>query len=499
MPISVISAIARGRDRVASAPLLAVPPSYPGRPFEGAPGATPTTNFVLLDNQRWFEPDAGDEIEFSVNPSGWSASNPDLDAAVSDALASWSEVPGCAMRLRLGTDDTSGCGWRADHHNRISVDCDGFIAGSGCSSVIASAGPRRVSSETRVVNGVTFRRVLESDLVLQDGFCDLFVNPSYLRFVLAHELGHCIGLGHSSDPAATMYFQFSAPNGERGAELSEDDRDGARFIYPGETAPPALEITSPDPGEAMVGRSYAFTFEASGGTPDYTWSVGAGVLPEGLALSPAGMLAGTPDAAGDFAISVVVRDASGATASRDLRLRVADAPHAPLRIPAQTNPTPVAGNDHEARLRAEGGRPPYRWRLSAGDLPPGLTLAEDGLIAGSPERAGTWLFNAVVEDADAEEAEGAFTLVVDPSPVVVTSAVYTVARRSLTIATTSFGPNLSIRVNGSTIELPVKERRDRGRLKVRATREALHLTAGRNVIQVAVDGVWSEVVECHIR
>ena len=50
-----------------------------------------------------------------------------------------------------------------------------------------------------------------------------------LGTVLTHQLGHALGLGHSRDPTATMYFwQTTQPF----RTLKPDDQDGLRFVYP---------------------------------------------------------------------------------------------------------------------------------------------------------------------------------------------------------------------------------------------------------------------------
>lgn len=80
----------------------------------------------------------------------------------------------------------------------------------------------------------------------------------------------------------------------------------------------------------------------------------------------------------------------------------------PDRAPHVTTvdlPQPVKGRSYSATLRADGGRAPYEWRLLAGRLPDGLSLAADGTITGTPTRAQQLVF--MVEARDAEDHYGA--------------------------------------------------------------------------------------------
>jgi hypothetical protein len=71
-----------------------------------------------------------------------------------------------------------------------------------------------------------------------------------------------------------------------------------------------------------VGHAYRFRLAATGGVEGKTWSVARGTLPRGLRLSTAGTVSGTPAGAGSFRLTLRVRDALGATATKALVLNV---------------------------------------------------------------------------------------------------------------------------------------------------------------------------------
>lgn len=86
----------------------------------------------------------------------------------------------------------------------------------------------------------------------------------------------------------------------------------------------------------------------------------------------------------------------------------------PSALPWATLLTPYA----EA-LVASGGAPPYSWTVTAGALPPGISLGADGVLSGTPQSPGAFAFVAKVQDSAGASAAKSFSLVVamPPSPV----------------------------------------------------------------------------------
>ena len=62
---------------------------------------------------------------------------------------------------------------------------------------------------------------------------------------------------------------------------------------------------------------------ASGGVPDYTWTLVSGQLPPGLELSARpGRITGTPTTAGTFTFTVRVTDSASAFAERTFSITI---------------------------------------------------------------------------------------------------------------------------------------------------------------------------------
>ncbi|MCM3887100.1 putative Ig domain-containing protein [Frankia sp. R82] len=184
---------------------------------------------------------------------------------------------------------------------------------------------------------------------------------------------------------------------------------------------PTLPFPPPPAGEVGVGYSDQLT--VSGGTSPFVWSVSAGALPAGLTLNAAtGLLSGTPTAAGTASFTVRVVDTLGLSATRAVSLVIA--PRPTLAFP----PPPVAqvGVAYSNALVVTGGTAPFTWSVTAGTLPPGVTLnASTGVLSGTPTTAGSYPFTVGVSDAFAVTATQAVTLTVTAGPIVIVKSAST--------------------------------------------------------------------------
>jgi hypothetical protein len=79
-----------------------------------------------------------------------------------------------------------------------------------------------------------------------------------------------------------------------------------------------LKITSTVAATGTVGTPYNFQLQATGGVPPYTWAAAMGsTLPAGLSLSSAGVVTGTPTAAGTFNPNIAVTDETTANTTSE--------------------------------------------------------------------------------------------------------------------------------------------------------------------------------------
>ena len=116
---------------------------------------------------------------------------------------------------------------------------------------------------------------------------------------------------------------------------------------------PALALALVTP-EITFGDGIDQTLQVTGGTAPYTFTVVDGALPPGVALSTAGVLSGTPTAAGRFDATLEVRDANGFTAQQAIEIVVE--PQAQAITGFAANPgAPVFAPGGTFALTAQGG------------------------------------------------------------------------------------------------------------------------------------------------
>ncbi len=154
---------------------------------------------------------------------------------------------------------------------------------------------------------------------------------------------------------------------------------------------PPLAIATNALPPANQSQPYTTVLSATGGTGVYAWSVTAGSLPAGLALSAAGELAGTPTAYGTDTVTLGVT-----SGTQNITKVFAIAVTPSLAITTATLPDGTVGEPYADTLDALGAGPTANWGVASGALPAGLTLLSSGVLSGTPTTAGTSDFTAQV-------------------------------------------------------------------------------------------------------
>ena len=167
---------------------------------------------------------------------------------------------------------------------------------------------------------------------------------------------------------------------------------------------PTITINPASLPAGTVSTPYSQNLSQTGGLGGVTWSVSAGSPPSGLTLTAAGVLSGTPTAAGTFNFTAKATDSNGCMGTRNYSLTI-NCPTITVNPP--TLPAGTPGVIYNQTLSATGGTAPYTFTVVAGMLPNGLTLSGAGVLNGTPTLAGT--FNFTVQATDVTGCSGTRT------------------------------------------------------------------------------------------
>lgn len=167
-------------------------------------------------------------------------------------------------------------------------------------------------------------------------------------------------------------------------------------------------ISPPTMPSGSAGAPYSQTFTASGGQPAYVFSNEVGRLPNGLALTPGGLLSGTP-APVTIPFEIWATDANG----REAKLLASTAVISYALTLASAIPPGTVGQGYVGGFTPTGGVGPYTCTLSSGALPPGVVLNANCTLSGAPTALGVFGFTVSVVDVNGANASQSYAITVN--------------------------------------------------------------------------------------
>ncbi len=186
--------------------------------------------------------------------------------------------------------------------------------------------------------------------------------------------------------------------------------------------PPAPTITTTSLPGGTVGTAYSQQLQATVGTGALSWTISAGTLPPPLTLSSGGVISGTPSTPGTFNFTVQATDTFPQSDTQALSITIAAAP-VPPNITTTSLPDGTVGTAYSRQVQATGGTGARTWSISAGNLPPPLSInPSTGVISGTPNAPAT--FNFTVEVTDTlllSDTQALSITVVNPPPPNITT------------------------------------------------------------------------------
>ncbi len=224
--------------------------------------------------------------------------------------------------------------------------------------------------------------------------------PSGIGF---DDAGKLLGIPHDTGTFTIKVFVEDAAN-----------FDGQEQTFTFEVVPPTIVVSPVPTSPIYTGQPFLHTFTANIDFGTLTFAVQALPLPSGLSLSSGGVVSGTPTTAGSYPLTIrATAEAGGYEYSGflDFILVVADPAAAFI---SGSPPGGVVDTPYSFAFLA-GGDSGIAFSLSGGNLPPGLSLAADGVLSGTPTTAGTYAFVVTATGTDSSAEQNA-TITIAPKP-----------------------------------------------------------------------------------
>ena len=159
------------------------------------------------------------QVVYYVNPQSVTLSPSAVTSAIQTAAAGWSQQSDANIQLVYG-GTTNGSSLGLNNKNEIFLrnDTSGYVG------------------ETYWWYDVT-GHLVDADIVFHEGSYQFYAfsgcsNGVYLENVAIHEIGHALGLRHSSTPGATMSASMTAYCDTSQNTLEADDIAGIESLYP---------------------------------------------------------------------------------------------------------------------------------------------------------------------------------------------------------------------------------------------------------------------------
>lgn len=245
---------------------------------------------------------------------------------VASGVLMWNHIPGTTISLAYGgTDATIGSKCRSALVNQIQFNdpcheipdlgnCAGTLALGGFTSTVTSGGTPSCPAK----GNPAFQKITQSRILINNGVGSCLNNTCDYVDMIAHETGHTLGAGHSTDPSALMFPSITP--GQCGA-VKADDIGFATCFYPQTTLGCALTAS-----KTMGEHPLAVTFGAGavGGSTPYTYNYTFGDGESDTSAAPSHMY--TSPGSNHVDLSVTDGDGTACTDSLDITVLPCTAP-----------------------------------------------------------------------------------------------------------------------------------------------------------------------------
>ncbi len=191
-------------------------------------GSYQVFGFTLNGTQKgWKE----QSLEVNINTTNCPS---DILDRLNEAFKLWNSVPNSSLKLSLGR--TSSTTSTYDLMHNAALDTPVVICSSAFTADVSTP---TSPADGNSIAGVGFANTDSNGNLNYGGLvlnvesgkrADITItSESAKSLVIAHEIGHMLGLGHSSFEPALMYYSIGT---KTNLSLAKDDWDGISYLYP---------------------------------------------------------------------------------------------------------------------------------------------------------------------------------------------------------------------------------------------------------------------------
>ncbi len=157
-------------------------------------------------------------LSFDVNETSCTAAGvsvTELNAAIDAAVELWNKSPNTGIKISRGSVVTT-----TTNTNPPTIYCNSTAQSDGVAGVgsISQTTGGHPSLGSLYLNGDSSKGAYFGN-----------IGTTLQTLVVAHEMGHVLGLGHSEQQYALMYYDLSS---KENSNLSQDDMDGLAWLNP---------------------------------------------------------------------------------------------------------------------------------------------------------------------------------------------------------------------------------------------------------------------------
>jgi Matrixin len=168
-------------------------------------------------------------VTFYVNSANCPVSSSTLDQIVDTALTTWNGVTDSNLVVQRTTGSDTVSNFLAGTSTQVPL----ILCDPNFSTEVGSAGADVIPAATFKTSFDNNGNIIYSGILLNAqaaaGANISNLSAGQVELTLAHEMGHALGLGHSSQEESLMYYSLGT---KQFPLLTEDDIDGIVHIYP---------------------------------------------------------------------------------------------------------------------------------------------------------------------------------------------------------------------------------------------------------------------------